>query len=238
MSATVTDTSVQAARPAPASGRAIEPVPDKSVDAVITDPPYFDFVHYSELSDFFYAWLAPVLRGEYEYFTPPDSSHTSEVQDRHPAKFASKLARVFGECRRVLKDDGILSFSFHHSRAEGWVSIYEAVTAAGFEVVAAHPIYGEMKGASPKSSTKEPITLDAVLVCKKSAGVHARAENLAEEIRLKTESICRELQASGFSLSQADTYVVAMSNALAVGSRAGLTPTEMPDLLSKFTLPR
>lgn len=56
------------------------PVPDKSVDAVITDPPYFDFVHYSELSDFFYAWLAPVLRGEtlrtrtrYRIDTPPGS---------------------------------------------------------------------------------------------------------------------------------------------------------------------
>lgn len=132
---------------------------------------------------------------------------------------------------RVLKDEGILSFSFHHSRAEGWMSIYEAIISAGFEVVAAHPIYGEMKGASPKSSAKEPITLDAVLVCKKSAGVRGRAENLADEIRLKTESICRELQASGFSLSRADTYVVAMSHALAVGSRAGLTPSEMRELL-------
>lgn len=178
------------------------------------------------------------MRGEYEYFTLPDSSHTNEVQDRHPAKFASKLARVFGECKRVLKDDGILAFSFHHSRAEGWMSIFEAITGAGFEVVAAHPIYGEMKGASPKSSTKEPITLDAILVCKKSAGVHARAENLAEAIRLKTEATCRELQASGFSLSQSDTYVVAMSNALAAGSREGLTLSEMHELLSKFTLPR
>ncbi len=29
------------------------PVPAGTVDAVVTDPPYFDFVHYSELSDFF-----------------------------------------------------------------------------------------------------------------------------------------------------------------------------------------
>lgn len=34
------------------------PVPDGSVDAIITDPPYFDFVHYSELSDFFRMALA------------------------------------------------------------------------------------------------------------------------------------------------------------------------------------
>src|SRR5260370_969125 len=37
------------------------PIPDSSVDAVVTDPPYFDFVHYSELSDFFFALFCPVL---------------------------------------------------------------------------------------------------------------------------------------------------------------------------------
>jgi putative DNA methylase len=37
-------------------------IPDKSIDAVVTDPPYFDFINYSELSDFFYAWLATVLK--------------------------------------------------------------------------------------------------------------------------------------------------------------------------------
>jgi len=43
------------------------PLPDGCVDAVITDPPYFDFVHYSELSDFFFAWLSPVLRSRYPW---------------------------------------------------------------------------------------------------------------------------------------------------------------------------
>jgi putative DNA methylase len=214
------------------------PIPDKSVDAVITDPPYFDFVHYSELSDFFYAWLAPVLKQDYGYFSAPDSSHNHEVQGRDPERFTEKLARVLRECHRVLRDDGVLSFSFHHSRAEGWLSIYEAVTNAGFQVVAAHPIYGEMKGASPKSSTKEPITLDAILVCKKSADIYQYAENVIEAIDAETERISGELKSSGFTLSQADVYVVSMSQALAVGSRAGYTLSEMSALLSLFTLQR
>jgi putative DNA methylase len=217
---------------------AVLPIPDKCVDAVITDPPYFDFVHYSELSDFFYAWLAPVLKQDYGYFSAPDSSHDHEVQGRDPERFAEKLARVFRECHRVLKDDGVLSFSFHHSRAEGWLSIYEAITDAGFQVIATHPIYGEMKGANPKSSTKEPITLDAILVCKKSAGVYEQTKNVIEVIDAETEMISRELKSSGFTLSQADVYVVAMSQALAVGSRAGYSPSEMSALLSRFTLQR
>lgn len=32
-------------------------IPNRSVDAVITDPPYFDNIQYSELADFFYVWL-------------------------------------------------------------------------------------------------------------------------------------------------------------------------------------
>jgi putative DNA methylase len=214
------------------------PIPDKSVDAVITDPPYFDFVHYSELSDFFYAWLAPVLKQDFSYFSAPDSSHDHEVQGRDPARFAEKLARVLRECHRVLKDDGVLSFSFHHSRADGWLSIYEAITKAGFQLITAHPIYGEMKGANPKSSTKEPITLDAILVCKKSADRYEHAENTIEAIRIKTEKISKELESSGFTLSQADIYVVTMSQALALGSQAGYSPSEMSALLRRFTLQR
>ena len=36
-------------------------LPDRSIDLVVTDPPFFDNVHYSELADFFHAWqqLAP-----------------------------------------------------------------------------------------------------------------------------------------------------------------------------------
>lgn len=214
------------------------PIPDKSVDAVITDPPYFDFVHYSELSDFFFAWLAPVLKGEYPHFAGTDSSHSNEVQSRDPRQFSEKLARVFRECNRVLKDDGILSFSFHHSRSEGWLSIYEAITKAGFQVVAAHPIYSEMKGANPKSSTKEPITLDAILVCKKSAGFNKSAAEITESIKATTEVMCGELQASGFSLSQADSYVISMSQALSLGSRMGYTPAELLPILNQFTLIR
>jgi putative DNA methylase len=214
------------------------PIADKSVDAVITDPPYFNFVHYSELSDFFYAWLAPVLKEDYSYFSAPDSSHDHEVQGRDPERFAAKLARVLRECHRVLKDDGVVSFSFHHSRAEGWLSIYEAVTKAGFQIVTTYPIYGEMKGSNPKSSTKEPITLDAILVCKKSVGIYEQDENVIEAIDAETERISRELKSSGFTLSQADLYVIAMSQALTLGSSVGYSPSEMRTLLSQFILQR
>ena len=31
-------------------------LPPRSIDLIVTDPPFFDNVHYSELADFFHAW--------------------------------------------------------------------------------------------------------------------------------------------------------------------------------------
>ncbi len=214
------------------------PIPNRSVDAVITDPPYFDFIHYSELSDFFFAWLSPVLRREYSYFEAEDSSHNFEVQSRDPERFSEKLGRVFRECHRVLKDDGLLTFSFHHSRPDGWLSIYTAIDMAGFEIVATHPIYGEMKGASPKQATKEPITLDAILVCKKRNLTILEWPISLEEIQVECDKMSDELEAAGFALSRADKFVIMMSQLLVAGSKYNYRPSRMSELLNLIPNPR
>jgi hypothetical protein len=45
--------------------RDLRSIPDGAVDLVITDPPFGDNVNYGELSDFFYVWLCPILKGRY-----------------------------------------------------------------------------------------------------------------------------------------------------------------------------
>lgn len=189
------------------------PIPDASVDAVVTDPPYFDFVHYSELSDFFFAWLAPVLRHRHPGFDRADSSAAGEVQHKDPRAFARQLGAVFAECRRVLKDDGTLAFSFHHSRVEGWAAIGEAIAAAGLAVVAAHPVHAELRSASPKSAAQAPISIDAILVCKKR-GVADSCRVDDDAIVRRTEGLVAELQAAGMSISSTDRFVVLASQAL------------------------
>ncbi|HQU41424.1 MAG TPA: hypothetical protein PK867_01375, partial [Pirellulales bacterium] len=85
---------------------------DGSIDLAITDPPFFDNVHYSELADFFYAWQQ--LDGNAH--EPATTRSADEVQDTRAAQFAAKLAAVFRECHRILRDDGLLVFTYHHSR--------------------------------------------------------------------------------------------------------------------------
>jgi len=202
------------------------PLPEGVVDAVITDPPYFDFVHYSELSDFFFAWLAPVLKDQYPFFAREDSSADGEVQDKDPSTFARHLGFVFSECRRVLKDEGVLAFSFHHSRPEGWSAIYRALADAGLTVVAAHPVHAELRAASPKTAAKDPISLDAILVCRKQAAVHAKPYSVSA-ILAETAAYSHTLRAGGLSLSRSDQFVIAAARALIAAGHENLAFDEM-----------
>lgn len=211
------------------------PLPDRVVDAVITDPPYFDFVHYSELSDFFFAWLAPVLKEQYPYFDRDDSSAEGEVQDKDPVTFARHLGLVFAECRRVLKDEGVLAFSFHHSRPEGWAAIYRALAEAELSVVAAHPVHAELRAASPKSAAKDPISLDAILVCRKRSAVKPIPYSLPAIIaHSRTDSLT--LSAGGLSLSRSDEFVIAASQALIAAGHENLTFGEMETRLEAIQM--
>ena len=54
---------------------------DKCVDFVVTDPPFFDNVHYSELADFFYSWLQLTPQGFIKEGLTTRS--VNEVQDKH-----------------------------------------------------------------------------------------------------------------------------------------------------------
>jgi putative DNA methylase len=133
--------------------------------------------------------------------------------------FAKQLASVFSECCRVLKDDGVLAFSFHHSRAEGWAAIYEAITRAGLAVVAAHPVHAELRVASPKAAAKDPISLDAIVVCKKR-GPACTPQFDQRSIINRSAALASKLQDAGMSISTADRFVIVASQTLVALSNA------------------
>lgn len=136
------------------------------MDAVITDPPFFDNVHYSQLADFFHVWQRHIL-GEGGIRARETTRSPDEVQQGEADAFESRLGAVWKECHRVLRDDGLLIFTYHHSRPEGWRCVLHALADAGFVVVAAHPIKAEMSVAAPKAQAREPIDYDIIMVCRK-----------------------------------------------------------------------
>ena len=145
-----------------------------SWDIVITDPPFANNLHYSELSDFFHVWLRLILKDKYpDYFNPEYTPKTLEAvsnQARHPEDADAFFQRVLTKCwksaHRILKPGGLLAFTFHHSEDEPWVQVSESLFDANFVLVATYPIRSdEIKGAGEFGSKK--IEYDIIHVCRK-----------------------------------------------------------------------
>lgn len=173
-------------------------LPDASVDAVITDPPYYSNVMYAELSDFFYVWLRLGLKDRYlEAFGPPYAPKGREIvvnknQGKNEQFFLAGLARVFRECRRVLKDNGIMAFTFHHAEAEAWADVLQALLEATFYVVAVYPVFSEMR-TSGHIWGKQARTFDTIVVARKKTLATEQGEISWE--RLKDEVYRRATEA-------------------------------------------
>lgn len=146
-------------------------LPNSSVDLVITDPPYYDNVHYSELSNFFYVWLArlahhPCFQGE---LVPTEGEAVvNKGQGKDEADYLRLLTAVFCECQRVLKSDGRLIFTFHHTNPRAWWTIFCAVQQSGFRIVDFFPVQSEYR-VNPHIREKQALDMDLVLICQKQA---------------------------------------------------------------------
>lgn len=214
------------------------PIPDNTIDFVVTDPPYFDFIHYSELSDFFYAWLSPILKDRYPYFAEHTSGRDNEVQRTDATEFSRLLGNVFADCNRVLKPEGKLAFSFHHSRASGWIAIADAIGNSGFYIDECFPLHAELMASTPKANAKEPISLDAMIICSKRKRNITKADAIMFAIKY-----VREMKKLGKQPSKADIFVVCASQCLgllikgvfSVKEKEALIQEVYQTLLSEFS---
>lgn len=144
-------------------------IPDRSVDLVITDPPYFDNVHYSELSNFFYVWLSKLIDHPYfasEHVPTDNEAIVNEKMEKGEAEYQNLLTNVFREAHRVLKEDGKLIFTFHHTKWRAWWTLHCAITQSGFRVVDTFPVMSEYR-VNPHIRNKQSLDMDLVLICEK-----------------------------------------------------------------------
>ncbi|ELZ88487.1 hypothetical protein C453_01445 [Haloferax elongans ATCC BAA-1513] len=136
-------------------------------DAVITDPPYYDNIIYSEVADYFYVWQKVLLEDEYPGFdqdkTPRvESIVTNPYLDKTAEDFESELGQAFSVIKRALKDDGSLTFTYHHSDSESWGELLESLCNVGFEVTATYPITADIN----KFIGGEAVSFDIIVVAR------------------------------------------------------------------------
>jgi len=220
------------------SSTVLSEIPTQSVDAVITDPPYMDNVMYSELSDFFYVWLRLALKERYRQFARPSVSREDEaiVNPDHGKgiDYYHTLAAVFRECHRVLKDEGLLIFTFHHGTAEAWDAVAGALRESGFAIQCIWPVHAEMDVGVPILG-KRSVKFDAILVCRKREAVTAELikdrEELATCVKAATQSVLERLE-EVYSLSEADqaSLFQAAAAMLYTQGRTDLQPSSVTSL--------
>jgi len=132
-------------------------LPDVSIDAVITDPPYYDNVPYADISDFFYVWLKRSLGRLYpEHFSTELSPKKAEItalssrflgdMDKASASYEQMMLVALTEANRVLKPGGELVVVYAHKTTLGWATLVEALRRANFTVVEAWPLDTEFGG--------------------------------------------------------------------------------------------
>ncbi len=195
-------------------------IPEKFVDVAITDPPYYDNVMYSELSNFFYVWLRLGLNEQYPYFQDElvpweDEVIENRIQEKQKSDFSEGLKRIFQETNRVLKDDGLLVFTFHHKKLDAWDALLRAVLNAGFYVTAIYPIRSEMR-ASTHLHDMNNIVYDVILVCRKRTkeSEFVTWKTIRDRIYRTTIEIIDELMSNEERPSILDVYMIGLGKCI------------------------
>jgi adenine-specific DNA methylase len=187
-------------------------------DAVITDPPYYDNIMYSEVSDYFYVWQKQVLEDEYEWFnhnkTPrAESIVVNPFLDKTTEDFESELHEAFTVVHKALKKkaegaetDGVLAFTYHHSGSESWGELLTALCDVGFEVTSTYPISAD----SNKFISGEAVEFDIVIVARPASERDAISWNSLRRDIYRTAQKTRQQLEKNRNLSRGDIGVVEM----------------------------
>lgn len=176
------------------------PFEDAVFDAVITDPPYYDNIGYSELSDLFYVWLKKMIGSLYpEHFSGTLTPKKEEVvaaayrqggsQELAKATYQRMMLQSFKEASRVLKPSSSMVTIYAHKTTSGWSTLVDAMREAGFEVVEAWPLDTELQTGVTKQDMAMLASSISIVSRKRESTAMG---NFDEEVRSELEQIVRE----------------------------------------------
>ena len=187
------------------------PIESESLDAVITDPPYFDSVPYADLSDFFYVWLKRSIGHLYpEHLSgqlTPKKNEAIMEPTRHDGDkkkaaraYEDMMHQAFCEGSRVLKAEGMMVVVYAHKTTAGWSSLIDSLRRAGFTITEAWPLDTEL-GSRLRSQNSAALASSIFLVARKRKD--GPVGDYATDVKSELSQIVRErvttLMAEGVS---------------------------------------
>jgi len=118
-------------------------MPAGSVDYVVTDPPYYDSVQYSDLSMFFRVWLRQLLPDKADWAYDPSTTAVASGTSEAKA-YGEALASIWEKCRDALRSPhGRLIFTFHHWSPDAWSELTLSLKRSGFVLRNRYVIFSE-----------------------------------------------------------------------------------------------
>ena len=206
---------------------------DRSIDAVVTDPPYYGTIYYAELADFFYVWQKRTLGDVfpelyYSEFTDKEREAIANIsrfkdmgispQELADRDYEAKMQSAFGEYYRVLKDNGVMTVQFNHKDSGAWDVLAQSLIVAGFEITASWAVSTE-NPQNLHQAQKNSVSSTVLLICRKrdpNAG-QAWWDDLRPEVANLVEQRAPEFEAN--EIQGIDLYLSAFGPALNVFSR-------------------
>jgi hypothetical protein len=139
-------------------------IPPGLVDYVVTDPPYYDNVQYSDLSNFFRTWLRLFLPDAAQWSYDQLASAVSEGDSSAGRKFGDVLAGIWKMCHCALNPEhGALIFTFHHWRPDAWAELALSLRRARFTLADRYAVFSE-NPTSVHIQNLKSLQHDAILV--------------------------------------------------------------------------
>jgi len=175
------------------------------LDLAVTDPPYYDFISYSDLSLVHRAWM-----GMYHDLPLRGAPIFPAGEDRR-TEFAKGLGRAFRSTERALKPGALLVFTYHSAHEEAWSALEEALRSTTLRVSAVFPVWADARAAGHGHAGN--CEWDLVFVCRRSPGCGF--------CRLPS-SIDEWIVSSGIAVSDSDRENLRLG--LGVAGRLGLGP--------------
>jgi hypothetical protein len=187
-------------------------------DCVVTDPPYYDAIPYSDLMDFFYIWLRRTLNGLSldldDAFSQPlspkwdaeksdgelidDSSRHGGDRAKSKKAYEDGMARVFQSCHAALSPNGRLVIVFAHKHPDAWETLVSAIIRAGFVVDGSWPIQTEMPNRT-RGLSSAALASSVWLVCRKRPATAKPGwdNQVLDDMRTNIRAMLREFWDAG-----------------------------------------